>query len=187
MPASRTLPAFPAGGTSFAGSALLEERGIQLRAATSHDLAFMRELYGTLRASELAPLPWSDEAKQTFLDDQFALQHLHFVRHYAAADFLLIEHEGVPIGRFYLLHEPAEDFLIVDIALLPTWRQQGAGSELIRAAQREANTLGRGVNLHVDQRNIGARRLYERLGFSLVAEEGPYQQMFWQAESHAIS
>ncbi|WP_266158285.1 GNAT family N-acetyltransferase [Dyella silvatica] len=187
MPASRTLPAFPAGKTSFAEPALLQERGIRLRAATADDLVFMRALYGNLRASELAPLPWSDEAKQTFLDDQFALQHLHFVRHYAAADFLLIEHRDTPIGRFYLLHEPAEDFLIIDIALLPAWRQQGMGSELIRAAQREASRLGRGVNLHVDQRNTEARHLYERLGFKIVAEEGPYQQMSWQAEGLPLS
>lgn len=187
MPASRTLPAFPARSTSFTGSALLQERGIRLRAATPPDLAFMRELYGTLRARELAPLPWSDEAKQTFLDDQFALQHLHFVRHFAAADFLLIEHNDTSIGRFYLLHDPAEDFLIIDIALLPSWRQQHMGSELIRATQREASALGRGVNLHVDQRNTGARRLYERLGFSIVADEGPYQQMFWQNENPPLS
>ncbi|RDD81086.1 N-acetyltransferase [Dyella tabacisoli] len=155
---------------------------MRLRAATERDLVFMRELYGVLRADELAPLPWPNATKQTFLDDQFALQHLHFVRHYAAADFLVIEHDHSPVGRFYLLHEAAADFMIVDIALLPTWRQLGVGTELIRATQNRASSFGRGVALHVDQRNTAARRLYERLGFQVVAEEGPYQRMLWQYE-----
>lgn len=182
MQPAHALPPFPAAQQApFADPVLLRERGIGLRAAAFDDLDFLRRLYRALRADELAPVPWTDAAKQAFLDDQFALQHRHFVRHYPAAEFLLLQHAGVPIGRLYLLRQRDRDFHLVDIALLPAWRGQGIGAALIRCVQEQACIAGRAVTLYVDQRNVAARRLYERLGFRWVADEGPYRLMCWRS------
>jgi predicted GNAT family acetyltransferase len=165
----------------LAASPALQKRGIQLRIAEAADLSFLRELYGVLRAAELAPIPWPEPMKQTFLDDQFALQHQHFVLYHASADFLVIEHHGQPVGRLYVARQPEQDFHIVDIALLPALRQSGIGTQLIAQLQQEAASAHRAVTLHVDSHNPAARRLYERLGFVQIDEEGPYQRMHWQA------
>lgn len=140
----------------------------------------MRTLYGDLRRGELDPLPWPESAKQVFLDHQFALQHRHYVSYYAHGDFLLIEHEGTPIGRLYL-HHGKPDFLLVDIALSPAWRNRGIGAALIRAAQDTAQrALARSLLLHVEQRNTAARQLYERLGFTIMGEtDGQRFEMQW--------
>ena len=153
-----------------------------LRGAATGDLPFLRELYADTRAAELAPVPWPDATKRHFLDDQFALQHQHYVLHYADADFLVIELDGVPVGRLYAMRQPSRDFSIVDISLLPAWRGQGIGSMLIRDLQREASVAVRPLWLHVSMHNPSARRLYERLGFKDDGFEGPYQRMCWRPD-----
>jgi RimJ/RimL family protein N-acetyltransferase len=178
-PGLAALPAFPAGAVPET-PAVLCQRGIVLRLCTTADIAFLRDLYRQLRAEELAPLPWPQAQKDAFLDSQFALQHRHYLTHYPDADFCLVESAAQPIGRLYLWRR-APQFLVIDISLVPQWRNGGIGTALIRGAQQLAQADEAGLNLHVDQRNDAARRLYERLGFIATDEDGPYTGMRWQA------
>lgn len=178
MNATRAIEFPPHGVAEPSVPALLLERGISLRHAQAGDVPFLRRLYASLREEELAAVPWPQAAKQAFLDSQFSLQHLHYVGHYREADFLLVEHHGKPIGRYYLLRNEL-DFLIIDISLENRWHGQGIASALIRQTQHEAGEHGTGVQLHVQYGNDGARRLYERLGFRPVADEGSHQRMRW--------
>ena len=164
-------------------STALQSLGIRVRRATTEDLPFLRELYGSLRADELAQVPWPPSAKDAFLDSQFDLQHRHFVNYFAAADFLLLEQHGVAIGRYYLLRAQPY-FLIVEIALQPGSRQCGIGSALLDWAkhlvQKEA---AEGIDLHVDERNLSAQRLYTRYGFVEIERSSPYIGMRWSRGS----
>lgn len=157
----------------------LAARGFSLRALHDGDLPWLRDLYASTRAEEMAPVPWPDATKRAFLDQQFDLQHRHYLAHYGDADFLALERDGHgPVGRCYLLRA-APDHILVDISLLPAQRGIGLGGAMIRHSQREAAALGRGMRLHVLQANPGARRLYERLGFVVEGEAGTYQAMRW--------
>lgn len=181
---ARPAPAgFPPGAAPEAPTGL-RQRGITLRPGATTDLGFLRDLYRQLRADELAAVPWPESQKHAFLDSQFALQHQHYLSQFPNADFLLIECDAVPIGRFYLLRQ-APAFLVIDISLLPQWRNSGIGSALIRNAQAMAQVEGADLDLHVDQRNPAARRLYERLGFAATDTDGPYASMRWTAASCA--
>ena len=182
-PGHDALPAFPAGAALESPTAL-QQRGIRLRPCATGDISFLTSLYRQLRAAELAPLPWPDAQKHAFIDSQFALQHRHYLTHYPNADFLLIECNGEPIGRLYLSRQMPE-FLIIDISLAPEWRNGGVGTALIRHAQTLAENAGAGLNLHVDQRNDDARRLYERLGFIATDMEGLYIGMRWPMSNDA--
>lgn len=179
------LPSFPdARGDRLRASAELGVRAITLRPIVDADIPFLRMLYAQTRAAELAPVPWPAEFRQKFLDDQFDLQHRHYVGFFANADFLLIERQGEPIGRLYLLREPP-GFLIIDIALVEAARGRGIASALITHAQSTAASLGLAMSLHVDRRNAGARSLYERLGFVVVDDEGEnssHLAMRWSAD-----
>lgn len=164
--------------------ASLTGRGFFLRALHDRDLPWLRDLYATTRAQEMAGVPWPDIAKRSFLDQQFSLQHRHYLLHFGDSDFLAIEAEGEgPIGRYYL-QRAAPDHLLVDISLFPRWRGQGIGAAMIRQSQAEAAALGRGMHLHVQDANPGARRLYERLGFvaATAADQG-YRLMRWRPPS----
>ncbi len=159
--------------------ALLIERGFSLRAAHDDDLPWLRDLYASTRAEEMAPVPWPEIAKRSFLDQQFGLQHQHYLKHFGDADFLAIEHtERGPVGRYYL-QRVAPAHLLVDISLFPALRGSGVGTALIRQSQQDAAALGRGMRLHVQQSNPGARRLYERLGFVAEGNEGTHRPMRW--------
>jgi ribosomal protein S18 acetylase RimI-like enzyme len=163
--------------------ALLAERGFSLRALHDRDLSWLRDLYASTRAEEMAPVPWPDIAKRSFLDQQFGLQHKHYMQHFGDADFLGIEHaQRGPVGRYYL-QRVGPDHLLVDISLFPALRGSGVGTSLIRQSQTEAATLGHGMRLHVQQTNPGARRLYERLGFVVESSEGSHRLMRWAPPS----
>jgi len=175
------LPPFPARDRPVAGTpAYLRDRGFRLRAACSDDLPALAALYADTRAAEMAGVPWPRVAKQGFLDQQFQLQHRHYVTHYADANFMVVEREGRLCGRYYLQRTPPEH-LVVDISLLAACRGQGLGAALILATQEEAAALGCGVGLHVVRNNTGAWRLYERLGFEACAGgSDTHQRMCWR-------
>ena len=148
-----------------------------LTIATAADREFLFEVYAASRDSEMALVPWSDEQKQAFLRMQFDAQDRHYRTHYPEARFQVIHHEGQPVGRLYVF-EGADEIRIMDIALLPAWRGAGIGSALLRDVLARAGELNRSVTLHVEHNNP-ARRLYDRLGFRPVSDEGIYVRMQW--------
>lgn len=180
MAASQRLAPFPAERAGrMQTPALLAERGFSLRAVCDDDLPWLRDLYASTRAEEMAPVPWPEIAKRSFLDQQFGLQHKHYMLHFGDADFLAIEHsQRGPVGRYYL-QRVAPDHLLVDISLFPGMRGQGLGRTLIEASQREAQALARGMQLHVAQHNHAAHRLYERLGFAITHSANTHHHMHW--------
>jgi ribosomal protein S18 acetylase RimI-like enzyme len=163
----------------------LSERGFFLRAAVDDDLPWLRELYASTRAEEMTPVPWPEATKRAFLEQQFELQHRHFISHFAGADFWLVEGLQGPIGRLYRDRADSADAraddLIVDICFLPAWRGHGLGGVLLSAAQAAAAARGRGLKLHVQVHNTRALSLYQRLGFTITSTAGAHTEMRWPA------
>jgi len=141
--------------------------GITARRIAEHDLGFLRRLYASTRAEELAATHWPEEAQQQFLAQQFELQHRHYQAHFADAEFLLLLRHEQPIGRLYW-HAQARQATLVEISLLSAHRSQGVGSALLSALIAQADLKGQSIDLHVDPTSP-ARRLYERFGFSPAA------------------
>ncbi|RUL63396.1 GNAT family N-acetyltransferase [Dyella dinghuensis] len=160
-------------------SEALRQRGFGWRSAEQGDVDFMRRLYETLRADEMALIAWPENTRASFLDSQFVLQHRHFTTHFEHAEFLVLEHAGTSIGRLYLLRAPPR-WLIVDIGLLPTWQNHGLGGALIQQLQQEArNARAQGLSLHVRLDNPRAHALYLRLGFQNEGVDGMHLLMHW--------
>jgi GNAT superfamily N-acetyltransferase len=179
MASPRLAPFPPERADRMQIPALLTGRGFSLRVLCDADLPWLRDLYASTRAEEMAPVPWPEIAKRSFLDQQFGLQHQHYMSHFGDADFLAIEHaQRGPVGRYYL-QRSAPDHLLVDISLFPGMRGSGVGTALIRQSQADAAALGRGMRLHVQHTNPGACQLYERLGFVVESSEGSHRQMRW--------
>lgn len=148
---------------------------ITLRPMHEADLPFLRALYATTREAELAQVPWTAEQKGAFLDHQFHAQHEHWQTHYTGTSWDVVEENDIPVGRLYV-GRWADEIRIVDIALLPSHRGRGIGSELIRALFREGDATGRKVSIHVELFNP-ARALYRRLGFEETGAHGVYLRM----------
>lgn len=158
-------------------AALLAERGLSRRPETDADEAFLRGLYASTRAAELAPVPWDEAVKAAFLRQQFDAQRLHYRREFPQAAFDVLLRDAEPIGRLYL-DRSGPEWQLLDIALLPEQCGAGLGTLLLRALLAEAGASNAPVLLHVETFNP-ARRLYARLGFVPLADEGVYLRMAW--------
>jgi ribosomal protein S18 acetylase RimI-like enzyme len=135
------------------------------------DLAFVANLYASTRAEEVAATGWPPSAQQAFLAQQHEAQHRHYRSLHPAADWLIVERAGTPIGRLYL-DDSGEELRLIDISLLPEERGAGLGRALIADLMTYAQASAKPLSLHVARTNEGARRLYARLGFRRVAAEG---------------
>lgn len=154
--------------------------GVRLRPETAADWEFIVVLYAGVRAEEVAPVPWPEEAKQAFLRSQCELQRDHYHKHYQGAEFLIIERGSTPIGRLYL-HAGAQELRVMDIALVPSERGRGLGTLIMTALLDWARARKGSVTLHVEPLNP-AQRLYARLGFQLAEDRGVYHFLEWRAE-----
>ncbi|SCB58248.1 Ribosomal protein S18 acetylase RimI [Rhizobium aethiopicum] len=152
-----------------------------LRPAKQDDLPFLRQLYHSFRSDELARIPWSQEDKQVFLDQQFNLQHRYYVAAFPQTDFLIIEKDGTSIGRLYIDFD-ADIWHIVDIGFLPERRNLGLGSGTLKAIQHAAVTREiPGIALHVDRNNRRAYDLYMALGFMVIETTVTHIRMEWRS------
>ena len=158
---------------------------INLRPMNDDDLPFLRRVYASTRAEELAMTPWDESEKESFLKMQFEAQHSHYQKHFPHASYQIIEKEGAPIGRLYLDRRPYE-LRIIDIALLSEQRGAGIGGALMQTVLDEAALLGKPVRIHVE-RNNPAMHLYDRLGFRQVEDQGVYWLMEWTAGAETTS
>jgi len=110
---------------------------VSFRPIRPDDEAFLYEVYASTRLEELALVDWDDAQKAAFLRMQFTAQHKFYQAHYATTDFLIILRDDVPIGRLYIARWQNE-ILIVDIALLPPYRNTGIGTAILRDLLAEA-------------------------------------------------
>jgi ribosomal protein S18 acetylase RimI-like enzyme len=143
-----------------------------LRPAAKADLAFMMQLYASTRAAELALVPWDGATKRSFVEHQFTAQDLHYRRQHPDARFDVVEVDGERAGRL-VVDRRDEAIHIVDIALLPEFRGRGIGTLLLRSLLEEADTRGVKASM-TSERTNAALRLYRRLGFVPIADDGVY-------------
>lgn len=146
--------------------------GFELRPRSQEDLAFLSRLYASTREEELRPVNWSDPQKAAFLQDQFDKQHAHYLEHYPAAQWLVIEHQGAAVGRIYI-EQTSREIRLMDVALLPAFRGRGVGTTLMNALLAHGDRACLPVTLHVEPFNP-AMRLYQRLGFVELETRGYY-------------
>jgi ribosomal protein S18 acetylase RimI-like enzyme len=112
---------------------------------------------------------------------QFQAQHRFYMEQFADAEFSVVRWRGRDVGRLYL-HRRADELRLIDIALLPEVRRQGLGGALMRRILSMGQEAGKPVRIHVEKNNP-ALRLYHRLGFENVEDQGVYYLMQWTPEA----
>jgi ribosomal protein S18 acetylase RimI-like enzyme len=153
----------------------LTGRSVSLRSIHDGDEEFLYGVYASTRQEELAQTGWSEAQKETFLRQQFEAQSTYYREHYQEASFDVILAYCRPIGRLYVARWP-EEIRIVDIALLPEYRNAGIGTTLLSDLISESEACAKPLSIHVERFNP-ALRLYRRLGFREVADKGVYLLM----------
>jgi ribosomal protein S18 acetylase RimI-like enzyme len=148
---------------------------VTLRPAAPADRDLFAAVYASAREDELAGTGWSEAERAGFLAQQFHAQTVHYESHYPGATLDVVLVGGEPAGRLFV-HRREASIHVMEIGLLPEFRGRGVGSRLLRAVLDEAAARGVKATINVEPANP-ARRLYERLGFRVVAEAGFYLAM----------
>jgi GNAT superfamily N-acetyltransferase len=132
-----------------------------------------------LRRAEEMKLAGFDGAQQAaFIDMQFQAQHADYRRRFPDANFSVVLHEGEPVGRLYVARS-ADEIRILDVTILAAHRNAGIGTALITELLAEAREAKRPVRIYVDS-HCPAMRLFERLGFSKIAEQSLISLLEWR-------
>jgi ribosomal protein S18 acetylase RimI-like enzyme len=139
-------------------------------------VCFLRALYATRRASELERMGWSESQKKSFCDMQFDAQERYYAASFETAFSGILRREDVPIGRLYVDFNDVNALNLIDIALVPEERGRRLGEAILSWLLELARANHRPVTLQVAFDNP-ARRLYERLGFTVTQEGFPYSSM----------
>jgi ribosomal protein S18 acetylase RimI-like enzyme len=135
--------------------------------ATPVDQAFCLEVYASTRPN----------ADHSSLQAQYQERAAHYRRRCPNADHAILLCRGARAGTALVCRRPQE-IRLMDLALLPAYRNLGLGTALIRMLQAEAATAHKSLNLQVARTNQ-ARRLYERLGFVTTGETPSHLSMVW--------
>lgn len=84
--------------------------------------------------------------------------------------FNILNGAGTVVGALWLARKEQAGHSIAyvyDLYIQPAWRRMGYATCALGAAEAEARRLGlKGIGLHVFGHNLGARRLYEKLGYA---------------------
>lgn len=142
------------------------------------ELEFLFELYASTRLDEIATWGWEKEQIQDFLWMQFQAKQRSYKLQYPNLTSRIIVFENENVGRI-LLAEFEAKLVVVDITLLPKYRNKGIGTEVLLSLISEARNQNKNIQLSVYHNNERAKRLYERLGFQQVYRNEMYFQMEW--------
>lgn len=152
---------------------------ITLRPAQPDDEAFLFDLYASTRREEMAAWGLDDVMLAQMIKMQYAGQQGTYRARFPEADHHIILRGERPVGRL-LVDRTGARMVLVDVALAPEARGAGIGTGLVRALQAEAAEKDLPLRLKVVLTNP-ARRLYERLGFVALGDDGVYEQMEWRS------
>ena len=156
---------------------------VTLRPVGAGDEDFLYHVYASTRTDEMALVDWSAEQKEAFLRMQFQAQTTHYRAYYPHAVYQIIQCEpSIPIGRL-IVDWSNDSMLIIDIALLPEYRNAGIGTTIIQQLMTDAAHTNLPIILRVEFFNP-AIKLYSRLGFVKTREINICHEMIWKPGSN---
>lgn len=155
----------------------------RLRAITPDDEPFVRGVFAVTRGCQFRAAGLPETLIGQVMTQQYRAQQVHYRSQYPEARFDLVVVSNIPAGYLYTLRGPAA-FALIDVALLPEYRGHGIGARLVVDLIAEAAAAGRGINAHV-AKGGRAWRLWQRLGFEVVGDDGVYLAIARPPQVHA--
>ena len=148
------------------------KKSITVRPICVTDEPFLFRLFCSAREHQFASPGIPLDQKEQLMQMQFQAQQQQYRGQFPNAEFDLVLNNDVPVGNFYTLRGPGE-FVLIDITLLPEHRNGGIGARLVQDLIAQANSENEPLSAHVLKDNP-AWRLWQRLGFCLVNDDGMY-------------
>jgi ribosomal protein S18 acetylase RimI-like enzyme len=142
------------------------------------DTPFLFRLFYDARAEHFTVI--GEPLRERLLRQQFAAQSAGYRARYPNAAYDIVEAEGASIGRI-VADTDDERLLLVDIALVSTWRGRGIGTALIGDLCAAARATNLPLRLSAHRANDAALRLYRRLGFAPLSVSPLEVVLEWRA------
>jgi len=140
------------------------------RPTAAGDGDFLFRLYASTRAEEVAAFGWPPAMQESFLRMQFQARRQSYDAVYPDSAGAILLSDGAEAGAVMVWRGPTE-IRLLDIALLPEFRNRGLGKLWINRLIGEARAARLPLRLSVLRGNP-AGRLYERLGFVELPSAG---------------
>lgn len=156
------------------------EHAITLRPVTDADREFVLRVYEASREIELSVTGWNAEQRRAFVEHQFTAQDSHYREHYADASFDIILFDGEPAGRLYV-DCGEEEIAIMDITVLPGFRDRGIATTLVRSITGEAAAANCSVRVYIESFNP-SQTLFAKLGFAPTGGDDIVRRFEWRAD-----
>ena len=148
-----------------------------LRPCTEADNAFVYDVFSTTWEHEVAALP-NQNLAQHVLRIQHIAQERRFASRYPGLQRYIVVRDGQSAGRLYV-HESDSLLEVVDLTLMPSFRDHGIGTRIFHELFEHATREGQTISLRVERRNERATMLYSQLGFDLVSVDDLDNHFEW--------
>lgn len=152
---------------------------ISLRPVRADEGNFWREVFYDSRREHFLTLGLNENDLNNLLEFQFQAQELDYKKNYPRASNDVVLFGDAPVGRVILSTEH-NDLHLIDIAVLTEFRGRGFGTQILEWLFEESRRINLPIRFYVEKINP-AFRLYERLGFKVVADINSHFQMEWRA------
>ena len=113
---------------------------------------------------------------------QFTAQWQDYWNRFPNSEQAVVLYEGTPMGRIWV-NRNNEEIRLLDITLLPEFRNSGTGTVLLRQLREESKALAKPIRHAVYKDNIDALRFYKRLGFTIIEDHDTYCVMEWSSNT----
>ncbi|AXA89811.1 GNAT family N-acetyltransferase [Massilia sp. YMA4] len=152
-------------------------RTIEMRPVEHADQRFLEQLYASTRSTDQRMDGCDARTEALLVALQFRARQAQLRAVYPYGDIAVIFERDRPIGSLYVNYG-ADEIRILDISLLPEYRNRGIGQGLLRSLQAQ------GVRMRVPVRldlllSSPAYRLFQRCGFVLRGANGLHNSLEW--------
>lgn len=147
-----------------------KNKNLHFRLQMQKDDDFLFELFSFAKEFELSISGMNNSQKTSFLKSQFTLKNNDYNTRFHNANFLIILRNKKAVGRlvFYI----TDRVHIVDISFSKKEISKGYGTSVLNDLILFAKSINLPLSLNVAMDNIIAMRLYIKLGFKLISQQG---------------
>ena len=151
---------------------------IRLRRAEESDRGFLLRVFSSSSPDLLVLQRLEEPQRSQLLNMQFEAQSSQYRESFPHSEILIIEVADQPVGRLWI-DAGDNNTHIVDVTVLPEFRNNGIGAKLMALIKTEAGKKSSTCTLRVKKDNL-AKDFYLRQGFCVIQDNGVYLKMEWK-------